>query len=175
MMRKFVDIAYPCIWAVPEATTGVVPSPVHLHHAELTMWTPKPQHCLLRRVVSNITHRSEVTLAFQWEIDYEIFWLLMPQLWTETVFIPTPRSHCLMLWEEDNGVNCATYRHKEGGSAVGPSIRRKGNEAVTGRKHTLVLGHCHFVGQTIRGRGTRQWLRGNTTTLHITVTVTKHM
>jgi hypothetical protein len=37
MMRKFVDIAYPCIWAVPEAMTGVVPSLVHLHHTELTM------------------------------------------------------------------------------------------------------------------------------------------
>jgi hypothetical protein len=37
MMRKFVDIAYPCIWAVPEATTEVVPSLVHLHHTKLTM------------------------------------------------------------------------------------------------------------------------------------------
>jgi hypothetical protein len=37
MMNKFVDIAYPCIWAVPEATTGVVPSFVHLHYAKLTM------------------------------------------------------------------------------------------------------------------------------------------
>jgi hypothetical protein len=34
---KFVDIAYPCIWVVPEATTGVVPSLVHLYHVELTM------------------------------------------------------------------------------------------------------------------------------------------
>jgi hypothetical protein len=53
-------------------------------------------------------------------------------------------------------VNGATYRHKEGASAVGLSIRGKGNEAVTQRKHTLVLGHYPFVGQTIRGRGTRQ-------------------
>jgi hypothetical protein len=174
MMRKFVDIAYPCIWAVPKATTRVVPSLVHFHHAELTVWTPRPQHRLLRRVASNITHRSEVTLDFQWEIGYEIFWLLMPQLRTETVFIPTPRSHCLMLWEECNGVNGATYRQKEGGSAVGPSIRGEGNEAVTRRKHTLKLGHSRFVGQTIRGRGKRQWLRGNTTNLHIIVTVTKH-
>jgi hypothetical protein len=173
-MMKFVDIAYSCIWVVPEATTGVVPSLVHLHHAELTMWTPRPQHRLLRCVASNITHWSEVTLAFQWEIGYGIFWLLMPQLRTETVSIPTPWSHCLMLWEESNGVNGATYRHKEGGSAVGPSIRGKGNEVVTRRKHTLVLGHYRFVGQTIRRRGTRQWLRGNTMTLHITVTVTKH-
>jgi hypothetical protein len=52
-------------------------------------------------------------------------------------------------------VNGATYRHKEGVSAVGPSIRGKGNEAVTQRKDTLVLGHCRFVGQTIRRRGTR--------------------
>jgi hypothetical protein len=29
MMNKFVGIAYPCIWAVPEAMTGVVPSLVH--------------------------------------------------------------------------------------------------------------------------------------------------
>jgi hypothetical protein len=34
-------------------------------------------------------------------------------------------------------VNGATYRHKEGASTVGPSIRGKGNEAVTRRKHTL--------------------------------------
>jgi hypothetical protein len=27
----------PCIWAVPEVTTRVVPSLVHLHHAEFTM------------------------------------------------------------------------------------------------------------------------------------------
>jgi hypothetical protein len=73
MMRKFLDIAYPCIWAVLEATTEVIPTLVHLHHAELTRWTPRPQHRLLRRVASNITHRSEVTLAFQWEIGYEIF------------------------------------------------------------------------------------------------------
>jgi hypothetical protein len=79
-----------------------------------------------------------------------------------------------MLWEEGNGVNGATYRQKEGGSAVGPSIRGKGNQAVTQRKHTQVLGHYRFVVQMIRGRGTRQWLRGNTTTLHITVTVMKH-
>jgi hypothetical protein len=72
-MIKFVDIAYPCIWVVPKATIGVVSSLVHLHHAELAMWTPRPQHRLLRRVTSNITHRSEVTLAFQWEIGYEIF------------------------------------------------------------------------------------------------------
>jgi hypothetical protein len=173
-MMKFMDIAYPCIWAVPEVTTGVVPSLVHLHHAELTMWTPRPLHRLLRHIASNFMHRSEVSRAFQWEIGYEIFWLLMPQLRTETVFIPTPWSHCLMLWEEDNGANGATYRHKEGASAVGPSIRGKGNEAVTRRKHTLVLGHCRFVGQTICGKGTHQWLKGNTTTLHITVTVTKH-
>jgi hypothetical protein len=37
MMMKFVDIAYPCIWVVPETTAEVVPSLVHLHHAELTM------------------------------------------------------------------------------------------------------------------------------------------
>jgi hypothetical protein len=37
MMLKFVDIAYSCIWAVPEAMTGVVPSLVHLHHVELTV------------------------------------------------------------------------------------------------------------------------------------------
>jgi hypothetical protein len=37
MMRKFVYIACPCIWAVLEATTGVDPSLVHLHHAELTV------------------------------------------------------------------------------------------------------------------------------------------
>jgi hypothetical protein len=73
MMRKFLDIAYPCIWAVLEATTEVIPTLVHLHHAELTKWTPRPQHRLLRRVASNITHRSEVTLAFQWEIGYETF------------------------------------------------------------------------------------------------------
>jgi hypothetical protein len=42
-------------------------------------------------------------------------------------------------------VNGATYRQKEGGSAVGPSVRGKGNEAVTQRKHTLVLGYCRFV------------------------------
>jgi hypothetical protein len=80
MMNKFVDIACPCIWVVPEVTTKVVPSLVHLHHAKLTVWTPRPQHRLLRCVASNITHRSEVTLAFQWEIGFEIFWLLMPQL-----------------------------------------------------------------------------------------------
>jgi hypothetical protein len=61
-----------------------------------------------------------------------------------------------MLQEECNGVNGATYRQNEGGSAVGASIRGKGNEVVTQRKHTLVLGHCRFVGQTIRGRGTHQ-------------------
>jgi hypothetical protein len=175
MVNKYVDIAYPCMWAVPEATTGVVPSLVHLHHAELTVWTPRPQHCLLRCVSSNITHRSEVTLAFQWEIGFEIFWFVMSQLRTETVFIPTPRSHCLMLWEEGNGVNGATCRQKkEDGWVVGPSIWGKGNQAVTQRKHTLVLGHYRFVGQSIRERGTRQWLRGNTTTPHIIVTVTKH-
>jgi hypothetical protein len=54
-------------------------------------------------------------------------------------------------------VNGATYRQKkEAGWVVGPSIRGKGNKAVTRRKHTLVLGHCRFVGQSIRGRGTRQ-------------------
>jgi hypothetical protein len=37
MMRKFVDIAYSCIWAVPEATAGVVPSLVYLHHTKLTV------------------------------------------------------------------------------------------------------------------------------------------
>jgi hypothetical protein len=37
MMDKFVDIAYTCMWPVPEATTGVVPSMVHLHHAKLTV------------------------------------------------------------------------------------------------------------------------------------------
>jgi hypothetical protein len=37
MMRKLVDIAYPCIWVVSEATTRVVPSLLHLHHVELTM------------------------------------------------------------------------------------------------------------------------------------------
>jgi hypothetical protein len=37
MMNKFVDIAYPCIWEVPEEMTGVVPSLIHLHHAELTV------------------------------------------------------------------------------------------------------------------------------------------
>jgi hypothetical protein len=95
---------------VPEAMTGVVPSLIHLHQAELTMWTPRPQHCLLRCVTSNITHRSEVTLAIQWEIGFEIFWLLMPQLRTETVSIPTPRSHCWVLWEEGNGVNGGIYR-----------------------------------------------------------------
>jgi hypothetical protein len=36
-MNKFVDIAYPCMWAVPEATTEVVSSLVRLHHAELTV------------------------------------------------------------------------------------------------------------------------------------------
>jgi hypothetical protein len=51
-------------------------------------------------------------------------------------------------------MNGATYRHNEGGSAVGPSIRGKGNEAVTRRKHTPVPAHCRFVGQTIRGKGT---------------------
>jgi hypothetical protein len=88
MMRKFLDIAYPCIWVVPKATTGVIPSLVHLHHAELTVWTPRPQHCLLRCVASNITHQSEVTLAFQWEIGFEIFWLLMPQ--SRTKLCPSP-------------------------------------------------------------------------------------
>jgi hypothetical protein len=42
------------------------------------------------------------------------------------------------------------------GWVVGPLIRGKGDEAVTQRTHTLVLGHCRFVGQTIHGRGTRQ-------------------
>jgi hypothetical protein len=37
MMRIFFNIAYPCIWAVPEVTTGVVPSLVILHDAELTV------------------------------------------------------------------------------------------------------------------------------------------
>jgi hypothetical protein len=51
-------------------------------------------------------------------------------------------------------VNGATYRQKEGGTVVGLSIHGKGNEAVSQRKHTLVLGYCRFVGQTICGRGT---------------------
>jgi hypothetical protein len=37
MMRKFVDIAYPYIWVVLEATTGVVLSLVNLHYAEPTV------------------------------------------------------------------------------------------------------------------------------------------
>jgi hypothetical protein len=37
MINKFVDITYPCIWVVPEATTEVVPSLVQLHHAKLTV------------------------------------------------------------------------------------------------------------------------------------------
>jgi hypothetical protein len=53
-------------------------------------------------------------------------------------------------------VNVATYRQKkEVGWVVSPSIREKGNEAVTWGKQTLELGHCRFVGQSIRGRGTR--------------------
>jgi hypothetical protein len=88
------------MWALPEAMTGVVPSLVHLHHAKLTVWTPSPQHSLLRCVSSNITHRSEVTLGFQWEIGFKIFWLMMLQRRTETVFIPTPRRNCWMLWNE---------------------------------------------------------------------------
>jgi hypothetical protein len=104
-MMKFVDIAYPCICVVPKATTGIVPSLVNLHHVELIVRTPRPQHRLLLCIDSNITHRSEVTLAFQWEIGFEIVWLLMPQLRTEIVSIPTPRSHCWVLWEEGNGVN----------------------------------------------------------------------
>jgi hypothetical protein len=174
MMNKFVDIAYPCIWVVPEATTGVFPSLVHLHHAKLTVWTPRPQHCLLQCVASNITHWSEVTLAFQWEIGFKILWLVMPELRTEILFIPTPGSHCWMLWEEGNKVNGGTYRKKEVGWVVGPSIHGKGNEVVTQRKHTLVLWHYRIVGQSIRGRGTHQWLGGNTSTLHMKVTVTKH-
>jgi hypothetical protein len=82
------------MWAVPEAMTEIVLSLVHLHHAKLTVQTPRPQHCLLRCVASNFKHRSEVTLAFKWEIGYEIRRLLMPQHMTETVLIPTPRSHC---------------------------------------------------------------------------------
>jgi hypothetical protein len=53
-------------------------------------------------------------------------------------------------------VNGGIYRQKkEGDWVVGPSIRGKGNKAVTHRKHTLVLGHCPIAGQSIRGRGTR--------------------
>jgi hypothetical protein len=113
MMNNFLDIAYPCIWAELEATTKVIPSLVHLHHAKLTVWTPRPQHRLLRCVASNFTHQTEVILAFEWEIGFEIWRLLMPQLRTEIVFIPTPRSHCWMLWEEGNEVNGATYRQKK--------------------------------------------------------------
>jgi hypothetical protein len=52
-------------------------------------------------------------------------------------------------------MNGASYRQKkEGGWVVGPSIHGKGNKAVTQRKHTLVLGDCRFVGQSIRRRGT---------------------
>jgi hypothetical protein len=58
-------------------------------------------------------------------------------------------------------VNGDTYRHKKkAGLVVGCSIREKGNEAVTQRKHTLVLGHCRVVGQSICEKGTRQSLRG---------------
>jgi hypothetical protein len=32
-----MDIAYPYIWVVPQATTGVVPSLIDLHHAKLTV------------------------------------------------------------------------------------------------------------------------------------------
>jgi hypothetical protein len=35
------------------------------------------------------------------------------------------------------------------------TLSGKGNEAATRRKHTLVLGHCHFVGQMICGKGMR--------------------
>jgi hypothetical protein len=71
-MNKFVYIAYPCMWAVPEATTGVVPS-LHLHHAKLTVWTSRPQHRLLRCIASNITNikkqsESLITLSPQLSI-----------------------------------------------------------------------------------------------------------
>jgi hypothetical protein len=171
MMIKYVDISYPCMWVVPEAMTGVVPSLVHLHHLELTVWTPRPQHCLLRCIASNITRRFEVTLAFQREIGFEIFWLLMPQLRTKTMFILTPRSHCLMLWEEGNGLMVLHIcRRRVAGwwalRSVGretkqwlgethPSIRAlslcgpvdpwEGNVSVTQRKHndSAYYSHCN--------------------------------
>jgi hypothetical protein len=53
-------------------------------------------------------------------------------------------------------VNGGTYRQKKKVDwVVGRSIHRKGNEAVTQRKHTPVLGHYRVVGQSICGRGTR--------------------
>jgi hypothetical protein len=47
-------------------------------------------------------------------------------------------------------------QNKEAGWVVDPSICGKGNKAVTQRKRTLVMEHYRFLGQTIRGRGTRQ-------------------
>jgi hypothetical protein len=48
-------------------------------------------------------------------------------------------------------VNGATYRQMESGWVVGPSICGKENEAVTQRKHTLVLGHYRIVDNSICG------------------------
>jgi hypothetical protein len=50
-------------------------------------------------------------------------------------------------------VNGGTYRQKKGG---GPFDLWEGKHAVTQRKHTLILGYCRIVGQSIRGRGTCQ-------------------
>jgi hypothetical protein len=47
------------------------------------------------------------------------------------------------------------YKEEEGGWLGGGPFDPKGNKAVTQRKHTLVLGNCRIVGQSIRGRGTR--------------------
>jgi hypothetical protein len=71
-----MNVPYPCVWAVPKVTIRVVPFLVDLHHAKLAVRTPRPQHWSLGCVASNFTHRSKVTLPFQWEIVFEI-WILL--------------------------------------------------------------------------------------------------
>jgi hypothetical protein len=53
-------------------------------------------------------------------------------------------------------VNGATYRQKKEDGWVVPFDPWEGKQTVARRKHTLVQEHCHVVGQSIRGRGTRQ-------------------
>jgi hypothetical protein len=49
---------------------------------------------------------------------------------------------------------------------VGHSIRVKGNQIVTRRKHTLVLGHGRFVGQTTRGNASVTQRKHNDSTYY---------
>jgi hypothetical protein len=57
---------------------------------------------------------------------------------------------------------------------VGPSIRGKGIEAVTLRKHTLSLGYCSVVAPLIRGEKICSDSEKTHGTLYVPVTDSKH-